>query len=206
MDEWLEATAPLAAHLIACLSKFAAQTADVNMSLTAIELLWKVTDLAIAASTDRDPSATFAMFEVTATTLQRLALDHRPEIRNCACNTLFSAITAHAHTPAALLTSLRLKAVFDAAVFPLFELAGASSRRAVLANVEAVAPELKKGIKMAVHHSRDTTQKQWSETQTLALKGLARLLKTVTRNMLGEVDAWSGQTWADAVCQACHSK
>ena len=94
---------------------------------------------------------------------------------------------------------MRLKSILDAAVFPLFELASASSRRAVLANAEAVAPELKKGIRMAVHHSRDTTQKQWSETQALALKGLARLLKTVTRNMLGEVDAWYRQSWTDAL-------
>ena len=185
----------LVAALIHCLSQFTSQTADVNVSLTSVEMLWKVTDLAISnvASIDGDVAA-MKVFGLMAHTLRELSMDHRPEIRNCAVNTLFSALTAHAHTPTSLLTrrdvSLRLKKTLEDVVFPLFYLAAETSRQAVLTNSEAVAPELKKGIKMTVHHSRDSTHKQWSETQTLALKGLSRLLRMVTRNLLGEVEGW----------------
>lgn len=185
----------LVAALIHCLSQFTSQTADVNVSLTSVEMLWKVTDLAISnvASIDGDVAA-MKVFDLMAHTLRELSVDHRPEIRNCAVNTLFSALTAHAHTPTSLLTrrdiSLRLKRTLEEVVFPLFYLAAETSRQAVLTNSEAVAPELKKGIKMTVHHSRDSTHKQWSETQTLALKGLSRLLRMVTRNLLSEVEGW----------------
>ena len=185
----------LVAALIHCLSHFTSQTADVNVSLTSVEMLWKVTDLAISnvVSFDGDVAA-MKVFDLMAQALQELSMDHRPEIRNCAVNTLFSALTAHAHTPTSLLTrrdvSLRLKRTFEVTVFPMFLQTAETSRQAVLTNSEAVAPELKKGIKMTVHHSRDTTHKQWSETQTLALKGLSRLLRMVTRNLLGEVEGW----------------
>jgi hypothetical protein len=66
---------------------------------------------------------------------------------------------------------------------------------------EAIAPELKKGVKMSVHHSRDTAHKQWSETRVIALRGLARVLRTCTRLLLQE--AWFQVIWTDAlaVCQ-----
>lgn len=66
---------------------------------------------------------------------------------------------------------------------------------------EAIAPELKKGVKMSVHHSRDTAHKQWSETRVIALRGLSRVLRTCTRLLLQE--SWFRIIWADAlnVCQ-----
>ena len=66
---------------------------------------------------------------------------------------------------------------------------------------EAIAPELKKGVKMSVHHSRDTAHKQWSETRVIALRGLSRVLRTCTRLLLQE--SWFRVIWADAlnVCQ-----
>jgi hypothetical protein len=66
---------------------------------------------------------------------------------------------------------------------------------------EAIAPELKKGVKMSVHHSRDTAHKQWSETRVIALRGLSRVLRTCTRLLLQE--SWFQVIWTDAlsVCQ-----
>lgn len=66
---------------------------------------------------------------------------------------------------------------------------------------EAIAPELKKGVKMSVHHSRDTAHKQWSETRVIALRGLSRVLRTCTRLLLQE--SWFRVIWVDAlnVCQ-----
>lgn len=34
----------------------------------------------------------------------------------------------------------------------------------------AVAPELKKGVRMLMHHTRDTDQKQWNETRVHAMQ------------------------------------
>jgi hypothetical protein len=52
-------------------------------------------------------------------------------------------------------TSGQWQRVFDTAVFPLLKnLQGARSGAA------ASAPELKKGVKMQIHHSRDTAHKQ----------------------------------------------
>ena len=53
--------------------------------------------------------------------------------------------------------------------------------------------ELKKGVKMAIHHSRDTAHKQWSETRSLALRGLSRVFKTCTKNLL--LESWFSDTW-----------
>lgn len=49
---------------------------------------------------------------------------------------------------------------------------------------QARAPEIKKGVKMAVHHSRDTGHKQWSETRVLALRGLSRVMRACTRVLM----------------------
>jgi hypothetical protein len=40
-----------------------------------------------------------------------------------------------------------------------------------------VRHEVRPGVKLTMHHSRDTASKQWSETKVLALQGLARLLR-----------------------------
>jgi hypothetical protein len=71
-------------------------------------------------------------------------------------HTLFGAITAHAHR----LSTSRWKSLFVDALFPLFAKAGDRSALAMRRNEEAMTPELKKGVKMAMHHSRDTAQKQ----------------------------------------------
>ena len=53
---------------------------------------------------------------------------------------------------------------------------------------------------MNVHHSRDTAQKQWSETRTLSLRGLSRLLRTITKSLLSESDSWfKKEIWMKAL-------
>ena len=78
-------------------------------------------------------------------------------------NTLFSSLTAHA--AANLLSPAQLRIVCGTSVFPLFQLqfkseAERAGRGVGTAGVEGMAPELKKGIRMNVHHSRDTASKQ----------------------------------------------
>jgi hypothetical protein len=40
---------------------------------------------------------------------------------------------------------------------------------ALASQEEAATTELKKGVKMAVHHSRDTAHKQWAETRCVCI-------------------------------------
>ena len=61
----------------------------------------------------------------------------------------------------------------------------------------AKAPELKKGVRMAVHHSRDTAHKQWSETRSIALKGLARVVRTCSKSLL--LEFWFRETWESSI-------
>lgn len=45
-----------------------------------------------------------------------------------------------------------------------------STKRASSGANTAVAPELRKGVRMLMHHTRDTDQKQWNETRVLAMQ------------------------------------
>jgi C-terminal region of Mon2 protein len=220
-DEFLESMGlEVIGQLIQCLSVFAAQTADVNISLTSVEMLWKVSDvamappavpLALAAGATAPPGASvggFELFQMMLRCLEDLSLDPRPEVRKSAVNTLFSALTAHA--AASLLSTVQLRTVCEKSVFPLFQvqLKSESCRRSYLTNGRdeiASAPELKKGIKMNVHHSRDTANKQWSETRTLSLRGLSRLLRTITKSLLLDSEAWfKKDIWNNAL-ELAHS-
>lgn len=193
---------------ICCLASFGSQVIDVNISLTAVELLWKVTDHALSShpSTDQSSSipttgrdeATFFtgeaatvskvdLLNLTMTHLQSLSKDQRPEIRNCAMRTLFAAIVANS----SLLSVESWRFVFHDILFPLFDATLERSDRA--SHETSDAPELKKGVKMTMHHSRDTASKQWAETISLELKGFARVLKSCTRILLEE--EWFFATW-----------
>jgi hypothetical protein len=140
----------------------------VNISLTAVELLWKVTDHALSSrlgdaskSTVDGVGSTVSkvdLLNLTMTHLQSLAKDSRPEIRNCAMRTLFAAIVANS----SLLSVESWRFVFDDILFPLFGATVEKSGKA--SNEQSDAPELKKGVKMTLHHSRDTASKQVSSS------------------------------------------
>eukprot|EP00605_Chrysophyceae_sp_TOSAG23-4_P001397 GSChrysophyteH1.ASY1.ANO1.1517.1 assembled CDS len=185
--------------VITCLSMFSSQPLDVNISLTSLELLWKVYDLTMRSRDAAAEDTKQEIFNITTTQLLGLSMDTRPEIRHCAINTLFAALTMTAN--ASLTTGSQWKQIFDDVIFPLFAKAGARSTRAIESKEEANAPELKKGKKMTLHHSRDTAQKQWSETRVLALRGLARVVQTCAVILIQE--DWFRETWklALAVCK-----
>ena len=206
LDEFMDLVPTDAVVLVVtCLGSFALQIHDVNISLTALEMLWKVYDH-VMRDPKRDVKIAQSVFDVTMKSLLGSSLDQRPEIRHCAMNTLFAALTMTAN--ASLTTGSQWKQVFDDVIFPLFQRAGDRSKLAAETNEAAIAPELKKGKKMTLHHSRDTAHKQWSETRVLALKGLARVIKTCTWLLLKE--PWFRGTWTFAleVCsvasQAAH--
>ena len=143
-----------------CVSAFSAQSQDINISLTSIEMLWKVADYIMTSSRKQgDEATTTAALDVMLGRLSLLSVDSRPEIRNCSTNTLFSAVMSNA----TMLTAAQWKSVFEDIIFPLFEATEQKSVLAMASNEEAMTPEIKKGVRMAVHHSRDTAHKQVSD-------------------------------------------
>lgn len=195
VDEYMEMIpAELVTSVITCLSSFSAQTEDVNISLTSLEMLWKVYDQRMRVKRAQGDSMK-GLFNATMTQLLTLSLDMRPEIRHCAMNTLFAALTMS--TNASLTTDEQWKQIFYEIIFPLFEKAGERSTIAKQSNEEANAPELKKGTKMILHHSRDTAHKQWSETRVLALRGLTRVIRTCALALIKE--KWFRVTWANVL-------
>lgn len=99
--------------------------------------------------------------------LGELCVDPRPAVRKSAGQTLFSKITTHG----SLLKQTTWQAVLWQVLFPLLDKVRALSNSASTEKVDT-------GGKILIHHSRNTAQKQWAETQVLTLSGVARVFNT----------------------------
>jgi hypothetical protein len=148
VDEFLDVVIldPLIVRaVLQCLSVFSSQLQDVNVSLTSVEMLWKVTDCAIKSASAQQiqnvktnphlmsgtvsDGSTYiqSVFDVMLKRLFLLSMDGRPEIRHCAMNTLFSAMAAHAQ----IISAALWRQVFENIIFPLFTRTGARSQLAM---------------------------------------------------------------------------
>ncbi|CAN0569825.1 unnamed protein product, partial [Ectocarpus sp. 12 AP-2014] len=209
-------------RLVTCAGAFGAQTESVNLSLTAIGMLWTVCDTFADATASGNtapaapggnkgvlppggnivptgrrkdvlpppalsgPSSSSSGHKSSSSSAQKarpslrslwptmlfqlrsLSVDFRPELRNCAVNTLFSAAVGNGDG----LSESDWKQFLLEVTFPLIEqvrLMPFSTNSASRGANTAVAPELKKGVRMLMHHTRDTDQKQWNETRVLAM-------------------------------------
>ena len=171
---------PLAVHTSA---KFGSQTQDLNISLTAVGLLWNLSDYfyqnqaALKNSIIAEPkilpdlpgykemSVFDKLWMCLFSRLGDLCLDPRPATRKSAGQTLFSTIAAHG----SLLATQTWQAVLWQVLFPLLDKVAIESG---LASTE------REGGQLLIHHSRNTEQKQWSETQVLTISGVARVFVT----------------------------
>ena len=80
-------------------------------------------------------------------------------------------------------------------VFPLIKEVERQTHAATRVGVAASQHEVRPGVPLAMHHSRDTAHKQWSETRVLTLELLGRLLRTATSRE-GLVDSeWFEAVW-----------
>lgn len=140
--EVLQSNCDLISAVLQGLALFGSQLNDVNVSFTSVELLWKVTDRSITAATAEGSEQVLhaqahgvitsdryvtTVMDIMLTKLFQLSMDVRPEIRHCAMNTLFSAMSTHA----SIIPSEQWQTVFDGIIFPLFEEAGARSQMAM---------------------------------------------------------------------------
>jgi len=135
----------------------------------------------------------------------RLAVDSRPEVRNCAVNTLFSCFVGHGSAfPAEswgerveVVTSL-VRAIEDktSSAGEEDEKEMGENRRTLRHPQQQTAEpggSKKCAPKVILHHSRDTAQKQWSETRVLVLQGLGRIHRTFFRSLWSE--PWYPSLW-----------
>ncbi|EDV29746.1 uncharacterized protein TRIADDRAFT_19890 [Trichoplax adhaerens] len=160
-------------------SKFGTQHQDLNLSLTSIGLLWNIADYicsnydaikselkeSIAETTKSNCSIDDILWVKLFSCLADLCVDTRPAIRKSAAQTLFSMMSAHG----GLLDAMVWHTVLWQVLFPLLDNVNSSSHMA--ANIKADTSEA--GI--LIHHSRDTVEKQWAETQVLTLAGVTRV-------------------------------
>uniref|UniRef100_A0A1B6LWA5 Protein MON2 homolog n=1 Tax=Graphocephala atropunctata TaxID=36148 RepID=A0A1B6LWA5_9HEMI len=182
-------------------SKFGSQTQELNISLTAIGLMWNISDYfyqnkeKLYQSLQGDTSA-FPDFPGTQdlppfdrlwmclyTRLGHLCVDLRPAVRKSAGQTLFSTISAHG----GLLNQPTWQAVLWQVLFPLLDKVRRLSSSASSEKVDT-------GGNILIHHSRNTAQKQWAETQVMSLSGVARVFnnKRQLLQTLGDFPrAWS---------------
>ncbi|KAJ8683120.1 hypothetical protein QAD02_018912 [Eretmocerus hayati] len=183
-------------------AKFGSQTQELNISLTAVGQMWNISDYffqnqeKICASLRGDPASVFPDFPGTTaippfdklwmclyTRLGDLCVDSRPAVRKSAGQTLFSTIAAHG----GLLHQPTWQAVLWHVLFPLLDRVRNLSSSASSEKVDTSGNIL-------IHHSRNTAQKQWAETQVLTLSGVARVFNTKRQllQLLGDFPkAWS---------------
>ena len=141
VDEFLVVLEPdceLLSSVLHGLALFGSQVKDVNISLTGVEMLWKVTDdaikyarsnqnLRLSGKTITTSHYVAVVFDIMLKQLFQLSMDGQPLIRHCAMNTLFSAMSTHAP----IISAEQWQQVFGNIIFPLFERAGARSRIAM---------------------------------------------------------------------------
>lgn len=198
----------IVSKLIPALSCFSIQTYDVNISLTSIEFMWKVTDCVVSKQSangfeSNDLSSGLlgnsdnqaeSILLVVMKELFTLCSDSRPEIRNCAIKTLFSAMLAYTNHP---ILSNKWQGIFNDILLPLFDEISNNAFNAMTSNAKAIAPEVKKGVKITMHHSKNTAAKQWSDSYIIALRALSRIMKSCVKTLLNE--AWFADAWKKSI-------
>lgn len=180
-------------------NKFGFQTEELNISLTAVGLMWNISDYfhqnRNKLSETQEDSAVLPDFPGTLNMsnfdklwmclyirLGDLCVDPRPAVRKSAGQTLFSTITAHG----TLLMQPTWQAVLWQVLFPLLDKVRSLSGSASTEKFDT-------GGNILIHHTRNTAQKQWAETQVLTLSGVARVFNTkrqLLQNLGDFSNAW----------------
>ncbi|XP_018330358.1 protein MON2 homolog isoform X2 [Agrilus planipennis] len=166
-------------------AKFGSQMQELNISLTAVGLMWNISDYfyqnqaklnqtlteEVAILPDFPGTPNMPHFDklwmCLYSRLGDLFVDPRPAVRKSAGQTLFSTISAHG----GLLKQSTWQAVLWQVLFPLLDKVRTLTKSASSEKVDT-------GSNILIHHTRNTAQKQWAETQVLALSGVARVFNT----------------------------
>eukprot|EP00127_Corallochytrium_limacisporum_P000385 Clim_evm80s11 gene=Clim_evmTU80s11 len=169
---------------------FGSQHLDLNISLTAIGMLWSITDSLVQSQAPEGQGVEkLTLDDIWLTlygVLSDLCVDDRPEIRRSASQTLFNGLRVHG---SALSTSdaknrlieelIRLLAKVDDASQAAFKATGAKD--------EVIVEEVQRGgarHNILMHHSRNTIPKQWMEIRLLVLSGICEYIQTYIRTII----------------------
>jgi hypothetical protein len=192
---------------IATLGSFGMQSEDLNISLTAVGLLWNLSDfiqtrrldfkekdnkpiekesmnidLVLGPEGEGKPSSSHVysiLWMLLLLQLSHTCTDWRPEVRNGANQTLFRTITMNGNVLGPYLWNACIWEV----LFPLLDSIKMSSIRASKIsssqNTQTSSPTTadRDSSGFMLHHSRDTADKQWDETKVLILTGISSIFK-----------------------------
>ena len=155
--------------LITCVGQYSQQTAvpdKTNTNLSAIQQTLSIADYCSSHPKDASPSHWNSLF----IQLREAATDPRPEVRHSSLKTLFTALITHGYgLPVSCWNTL----FWDV----LLKVLDAIHSAALAAEQQTghQDPASQKGFIM--HHSRNTSAKQWYETRCIVLDGVARLVR-----------------------------
>lgn len=184
---------------IATLGCFCTQKDDLNISLTAVGLLWNVSDFVLTKKQELEKSGSVEdtsrplnksdysierKIEGDATPrrlnnlwmlllfqLSKVCVDSRPEVRNGANQTLFRTVGMNGN----LLDTHTWHACIWEILFPLLDavkLAAIEARKLEESQAATGSPDTDRdSVGFMMHHSRNTAEKQWDETKVLVLLG-----------------------------------
>lgn len=169
------------------------QETDVNVSLSIISMIWNLGDmLGSRDASASSVSGSEALLDVIYDALFKISKDARPEVRNSGSRSLFAMVAAHGNRLSADLWSTCLWEK----LFPLLRYSFHMSVTSSKEEAEAALLGKSKGeqVRLVVHHSRNTEQKQWDETVVVCLVGMSRLMHSQFERMTrmpGFDDGWS---------------
>ncbi|KAL0093822.1 hypothetical protein F4703DRAFT_1831802 [Phycomyces blakesleeanus] len=191
---------------IATLGSFGMQCEDLNISLTAVGLLWNLSDfiqtkrldsikdlesdtsdeaiekesmnIDLPITDEESPQVFSILWMLLLLQLSHNCTDWRPEVRNGANQTLFRTIMMNGN----LLGPHMWNACVWQVLFPLLDAIKMSAIRATRmmqsgkTSLTTSSPDRDTSGFM-LHHSRDTADKQWDETKVLVLTGISKIFR-----------------------------
>uniref|UniRef100_A0AC35U800 Protein MON2 homolog n=1 Tax=Rhabditophanes sp. KR3021 TaxID=114890 RepID=A0AC35U800_9BILA len=159
------------ATMVRILSKFSEQKYELNISLVALETLWTIGDFINLKykkhlSADEKKQFWLVLFDG----IVGLAIDTRPPIRKCACQTIIQAMSSQTFQLKVETWEHLLKEI----LLPLMETIQEKTMSASKTSDNTTGDG--SDLSIRVHHSRDTDYKQWAETSVQMLHGLIKIL------------------------------
>ncbi|KAI2796229.1 Endocytosis and vacuole integrity protein [Blomia tropicalis] len=193
-------------YLVGCINTavaFGSQLQELNVSLTAIGLIWNIADFLhsnqekIQFSLDEnvkneqlqktlkidnlpfaeDLNSFQCLWISLFKCLSNLCTDARLSIRKSSGQTLFSTLSSHG----LILDLIPWKTIFFYVLFPLMDCVRtlcsvASNERITHSENSINKPGVDGNSEYIIHYSRNTAFKQWCETQVLVLNGICRII------------------------------
>uniref|UniRef100_A0AC34GU34 Protein MON2 homolog n=1 Tax=Panagrolaimus sp. ES5 TaxID=591445 RepID=A0AC34GU34_9BILA len=147
---------------------FGKQSKSINISLSAIGLLWHVSDQIRIRCHHHGETNNQQIWLVLFECLGELCVDLRPAVRKSACDTLLQTVASHSDD----LTPMSWQIMLSDILFSLLEKVRVFTKNA---SNERNDDSTSGNQKFLVHHSRDTPAKQWAETTVRTLFGVVRI-------------------------------